>query len=134
MGYGFAESYIGERLALIGDAAHVVHPLAGQGANLGILDAAALAQILAETGGRKRDIGGHSALRRYERWRKGENRLMMCAMTGFKELFTRQEFPLPVIRNLGLNITDRLVPVKHLIMEYAMGIRGDLPEVARRPV
>jgi len=131
LGHGSAERYIGDRLALIGDAAHVVHPLAGQGANLGILDAAALSQVVTETYRRGRDIGDRQVLRRYERWRRGDDQFMMHVMTGFKELFTRQTPPLPQLRNLGLRITDRLPPVKHYLMEYAMGIRGDIPDVAR---
>ncbi len=134
LAYGAAEAYIADRLALIGDAAHVVHPLAGQGANLGILDAAALSEVLATAAGRQRDPGERPVLRRYERWRKGDNRLMMHVMTGFKELFTRQDFPLPLLRNLGLDITDRLPPLKHYLMEHAMGIRGDIPRAARIPV
>lgn len=134
LAYGAADDYVKDRLALIGDAAHVVHPLAGQGANLGILDAAALSQIITETATKDRDIGEWLALRRYERWRKGENQLMMHALTGFKELFTNQMFPLPVIRNLGLDITDHLPLLKHRIMQYAMGLRGDLPDTACVPV
>ncbi|MDX1518687.1 MAG: UbiH/UbiF/VisC/COQ6 family ubiquinone biosynthesis hydroxylase [Gammaproteobacteria bacterium] len=134
LGYGSADNYVQDRLALIGDAAHVVHPLAGQGANLGILDAAALYQIVTETLAGGRDPGEWLALRRYERWRKGDNRLMMQVLTGFKELFTNQQFPVPLIRNLGLDLTDRLPPIKHRIMEYAMGLRGDLPEAARIPL
>jgi len=134
LAYGAADDYVKDRLALIGDAAHIVHPLAGQGANLGILDAAALCQIITETAAKDRDIGEWLVLRRYERWRKGENQLMMHVLTGFKELFTNQMFPLPVIRNLGLDITDHLPLLKHHIMQYAMGLRGDLPDTARVPV
>ncbi len=131
LSYGSAESYVQPRIALVGDAAHVVHPLAGQGANLGILDAAALSQTLSETSARQRDIGSLSALRRYERWRKGENRLMMQVLTGFKQAFTQQTEPVKWLRNTGMQLTNRVPMIKRQIMQYASGLRGDLPDIAR---
>lgn len=126
-----AERYVEPRLALIGDAAHAVHPLAGQGVNLGFLDAAALAEALAEARDRRRDIGGIWALRRYERARRGDNMLMLGAMDGFKRLFSNEVPPLALLRSAGLSAVDRLSPIKHLFMRHALGMGGDLPRLAR---
>ena len=126
-----AECYCKDRIALVGDAAHSVHPLAGQGVNLGLLDAASLAQVLMEARKKNRDIGMMRDLRRYERWRKGENRLMMMVFEGFKYLFENQTVPVPLIRNMGLNIVDRNSLIKQFIMRRAMGLEGDLPLAAR---
>ncbi len=126
-----AEKYCLHRLALIGDAAHSVHPLAGQGANLGLMDAAVLAEVLVEAKKRNRDFATHHVLRRYERWRRGENNLMMNVFTGFKILFEQQDFPIPMIRNTGLKLLNRANPLKHWIMKRAMGLTGDLPELLK---
>ncbi len=126
-----AERYVTVGLALIGDAAHTVHPLAGQGVNLGILDAAALAEVLLDARAAGKDHASLAVLRRYERWRKGHNLLMMASMDGFKRLFGSDWWPLRAARNAGLTLTDRLSPVKHLIMAQAMGRGGDLPRLAR---
>lgn len=126
-----APRYVAPRLALIGDAAHAIHPLAGQGANLGLLDAAALAEVVSAAASAARDIGALATLRRYERWRKGDNLATMMAMDGFKRLFGTALPPLRWARNTGLNLTDAAPPLKNLIMQYAMGLRGDLPRVAR---
>jgi 2-polyprenylphenol 6-hydroxylase len=126
-----AARYVEPRIALIGDAAHVIHPLAGQGANLGFLDAAALAQCVAEAGARGRDIGGLDVLRRYERWRKGDNQLMQSAMDGFHLLFGSRNPLLVGVRGLGLAVSERLSPLKELYMRQAMGLSADLPALAR---
>jgi len=126
-----AERYVTERVALVGDAAHAIHPLAGQGVNLGLLDAAALAEVLLNARAKGRDLGGLSALRRYERWRKGGNLSMLAAMDGFKGLFGSQLPPLPLVRGLGMDLVDRMAPVKNLIMRRASGLSGDLPRLAR---
>ncbi len=122
--------YAKERIALVGDAAHAIHPLAGQGVNLGILDAAALAETVLSTYASRRDIGALHNLRRYERWRKGQNVTMMLSMDGLKRLFSAQSEPVKIVRNIGLNATNGLIPVKRFFMEYAMGDRGDLPKLA----
>jgi len=126
-----AETYIGNHLALIGDAAHAIHPLAGQGVNLGLLDAAALAEVLLDAHAKNKGIGAMHVLRRFERWRKGDNLIMMTAMDGFKKLFGSDELPLKWLRNEGLSITDKLPLVKNQIMLHAMGYKGDLPALAR---
>lgn len=124
-------NYVRERLALIGDAAHTIHPLAGQGVNLGLLDAAALLDVLSDAVMKGRDIGAYYVLRRYERWRKGDNLVVMAVMDGFKRLFGSSFVPLRIFRNAGLNITNGLLPVKTRIIEHAMGLKGDLPRLAR---
>ena len=126
-----AACYCRDRFALIGDAAHSIHPLAGQGANLGLLDAACLAQTLLHARRAGKDIGNRCVLRKYERWRRGENEMMMAVMDGFKYFFEKQDDPLPMVRNAGLNLVDGLGPVKHWIMRRAMGLTGDLPDAAR---
>jgi 2-octaprenylphenol hydroxylase len=126
-----AEQYVKPCLALIGDAAHTVHPLAGQGVNLGFLDAAALAAALDEAREKHRDIGGLWALRRYERARRGENLLMLAAMDAFKRVFSNASLPLAALRGAGLSTVDRLGPLKRFFMRQALGLGEDLPSLAR---
>lgn len=129
-----AQHYIQQRFALVGDAAHTIHPLAGQGVNLGLLDAASLSQMIAEARSVHHDFGSHATLRRYERWRKGETMAMMAAMDGFKRLFASE---LPMVqwaRSFGLNFTDVATPLKQVMMQYAMGLAGDLPQIAVQPI
>ena len=123
--------YVQPGLALIGDAAHVVHPLAGQGVNLGLLDAASLAQVLQQAHARCRPLGTLTTLRRYERWRRSENELMLAAMDGIERLFDNALPPLAWLRRNGLALSDRLTPLKRLLAERAMGLTGDLPTLAR---
>jgi 2-octaprenylphenol hydroxylase len=125
-----AHGYVKPHIALIGDAAHVVHPLAGQGVNLGLLDAAALAEVLLDAATEELDIGSTKVLRRYERWRKGENMLMLGVMDSFKRLFGSPLLPVRLLRNAGLDLTNAVGPVKNLIARRAMGLEGDLPRLA----
>jgi 2-octaprenylphenol hydroxylase len=122
-----AECYALERFALVGDAAHAVHPLAGQGVNLGFLDCAALAQTL---GAADSDPGELRLLRKYERWRKGENLLMLSALDGLNGLFSNRNPLLGFLRRNGLSLVDRVQPLKSLFMRRALGLTGDLPQVA----
>ncbi len=129
-----AKSYVSERLALIGDAAHTVHPLAGQGVNLGYLDAATLAEVLLDAAAEKKDIGTTRVLRRFERWRKGDNMVTVSITGGFRYLFSNDLPGVRELRNLGLSLTDAATPIKNLIMRRASGLEGDLPRLARRTV
>ena len=126
-----ARAYVKPGLALIGDAAHTIHPLAGQGVNLGILDAASLAQVITEAVIQRKDFAAYKTLRKFERWRRGENTLMMFSMSGFKNLFSNDRAELSLVRNFGLDLVNGLGPVKHKFMRHAMGLEGDLPELAR---
>ncbi|MGH8503855.1 MAG: UbiH/UbiF/VisC/COQ6 family ubiquinone biosynthesis hydroxylase [Gammaproteobacteria bacterium] len=125
---GQADRYVLPRVALIGDAAHGIHPLAGLGANLGFMDAAVLAETIGES---RRDIGSLRVLRRYERARRGDNELTMRAMEGFKFLFERQATGWRWLRGMGVNMTDAATPLKRLIMRRAMGLSGERPRLAR---
>ena len=127
---GHASQYTGLRFALIGDAAHRIHPLAGQGVNLGFLDAAVLAQVLADhLAATHADPGDPLALRRYERWRKGSNRITLGAMDMLNAVFTSNNTRVSRVAGVGLGLVDRLSPVKGLLADHAMGRRGDLPRV-----
>jgi 2-octaprenylphenol hydroxylase len=126
-----AERYVREGLALIGDAAHGIHPLAGQGVNLGFLDAAVLRDVVVEAVASGRDPGALAMLRRYERARKGGNLEMLAAMDLFKRLFSNDNRPLSRLRNLGLTLADRSGPLKRLVVRQAMGLSGERPSLAR---
>jgi len=119
-----AKHYIEEHLALIGDAAHTVHPLAGQGVNLGLLDAVVLAEEVLKAAEKHRSPGSLATLRRYERRRKTDNMAMLAAMDGFKRLFSNNITPLKLVRNLALNSIDKLSPLKNTMIKRAMGLSG----------
>lgn len=126
-----AQSYIAHRMALVGDAAHTVHPLAGQGVNLGMLDAAALAELICDANHAGTDIASHRLLRRYERWRRGDNAMMISILDGFYHAFKPQPAPIRMARSAALSVADNAGPLKHFVMRYAMGTGADLPRYAR---
>jgi len=126
-----AKRYVEPGLALIGDAAHVIHPLAGQGVNLGFLDAATLAEVLLHARSRGERLADLRVLSRFERRRMPHNLAMMAAMEGFERLFQADPLPLRWLRNAGLKWMDALPGGKALFVRQALGLSGDLPELAR---
>ena len=126
-----AQRYISERIALIGDAAHRTHPLAGLGANIGFVDAAALAETVSNAHQAGRDIGSLHTLRKYERWRRGQNARILNTMQGFKSLFGSESPALVSARRLGLALTNRAQPIKTMLTSHAIGLSGDLPQACR---
>jgi len=127
-----AKRYVESGLALIGDAAHSIHPLAGQGVNLGFLDAAVLAEVLLHALQRGEQPNDVRVLSRYERRRMPHNLAMMAAMEGFERLFQADPLPLRLLRNSGLNWVDDLPDAKALFVRRALGLAGDLPALAQR--
>ncbi|MCK0537070.1 UbiH/UbiF/VisC/COQ6 family ubiquinone biosynthesis hydroxylase [Alcanivorax quisquiliarum] len=127
-----ASEYVSDGVALIGDAAHVVHPLAGQGINMGMLDAAVLAEEFERASTRGLPFYHQSALARYQRRRRGHNALMLNVLHGFKVLFEQPSLEVRLMRNLGMNLFNRAAPVKRMLTRHALGRSGDLPALARR--
>lgn len=126
-----AKRYVQPGLALIGDAAHTIHPLAGQGVNLGLLDAAVLAEVLLAAANRGAQLGDPRILSRFERRRMPHNLTMMAAMEGFERLFQANPPPLRWLRNVGLKGVQALPEAKALFVRQALGLSGDLPALAR---
>lgn len=127
----YARQWIGNRVAIVGDAAHTIHPLAGQGANLGILDAAALAEQIIKLVEQDKDFGLAKNLRPFERWRKTEALKMVAAMEGFKRLFAGDHTVKKLIRDAGLSLANHSPFAKQKIIQHAMGLEGELPELAK---
>jgi len=126
-----AKRYVDNGLVLIGDAAHTIHPLAGQGVNLGLLDAAVLAEELQRAQARGERLADERVLSRYERRRMPHNLALMAAMEGFERLFQADPLPLRWLRNTGLKWVDRRPEAKALFVRQALGLSGDLPDLAR---
>jgi 2-octaprenylphenol hydroxylase len=127
-----AHHYVAQRVALIGDAAHVVHPLAGQGVNLGLLDAAALAQLLLDARQEREDPGALRVLRQYERWRKSEVAFISTAIDGFDRFLAHGRGPLSKLAQRGLGLVNRSQEAKRFFIARALGTGGELPRVAQR--
>ena len=126
-----AERYTANRLAVAGDAAHAIHPIAGQGFNLGIRDAAALAEVAVDAARLGLDIGATTALARYGRWRRADNFAMLAATDGLNRLFSNDIGPVALARRLGLAAVGRVPALKRLFMRHAMGELGEKPRLAR---
>ena len=126
------ERYVLDGVALIGDAAHVIHPLAGQGVNLGFLDAAMLMDVLTEARAHRESIGAMGVLRRYERARKGHNLAVQSAMDGFKHLFSNNNPALSLIRNLGLGVAHHVSPLRRQFERVALGEGVAVPSLGKR--
>lgn len=127
----YCREWVQDRIALVGDAAHTIHPLAGQGANLGMCDAAALAELLLTLHSEGKDIGLAKHLRPYERWRKTEATKMIATMEGFKRLFGGNNGLKKLVRDIGLTLTDKATPLKQSLIRHAIGLQGELPEMAK---
>jgi len=126
-----APRYVAQRVALVGDAAHVVHVLAGQGVNLGLMDAAALAQLVLAAAGEREDPGALGVLRAYERWRKSEVALMSTAIDAFDRLLAHGSGPLARVAQRGLSWVNRSQELRRLFIRRALGMSGELPQAAR---
>ncbi len=126
-----AEKLIAPRIALIGDAAHGVHPIAGQGLNLGLKDAAALAEVLAEAARLGEDLGSETVLERYARWRRFDNAALAAGFDAFVRLFSNDIAPVRFARNLGMAAVNRIGPLRRAFMQEAGGATGDLPRLLR---
>jgi 2-octaprenyl-6-methoxyphenol hydroxylase len=131
LGLMLAERYVARRLALVGEAAHLIHPIAGQGLNLGIRDVAALAELVIDTRRVGLDIGDDAVLGRYQRWRRFDTLLLAAVTDGLNRLFSNSIAPVQFARDLGFAAVQRLPPLKRLLMLHAMGLVGDLPRLVR---
>ncbi|HZP21189.1 MAG TPA: ubiquinone biosynthesis hydroxylase [Bauldia sp.] len=131
LGLTLARSFVKPRFALVGDAAHGIHPIAGQGLNLGYRDAAALAETIVDADRLGLDIGALSVLERYERWRRFDTVEMGLVTDGLNRLFSNDNPLVRLVRDVGLGIVDRLPGLKRLFMREAAGEGGDLPRLLR---
>ena len=131
LGLFTARSFIGERLALIGDAAHIIHPIAGQGLNMGLRDVAALAEAGADAARLGLDIGSADALERYQRWRRFDTAAMGVATDGLNKLFSNHSDVLRLARDIGLGMVERLPALKRVFIREAAGFTGDVPKLLK---
>jgi 2-octaprenyl-6-methoxyphenol hydroxylase len=127
----YVETRISERLALIGDAAYGIHPIAGQGLNLGLRDVAALAEVLTDAKRLGFDIGSVTFLEKYQKWRRFDSSVMLATTDGLNRLFSNDIGPIKVARDLGLAAINKLDPVKKVFMQHAMGSTGNLPRLLK---
>lgn len=126
-----AEKLVAPRIALIGDAAHGVHPVAGQGLNMGLKDAAALAEVLAEAARLGEDLGAETVLERYARWRRFDNAALAAGFDAFVRLFSNDIAPVRLARDLGMAAVNRIGPLRRAFMQEAGGATGDLPKLLK---
>ena len=131
LGLQHAERYADQRLVLVGDAAHAIHPIAGQGLNMGLRDVAALAELIVDRRRLGLDIAAPDLLARYTRWRRFDNILLAGVTDGLNRLFSNDLPPLRLARDVGLAAVDRLPPVKRFLMRHAMGVVGELPRLVK---
>ena len=131
LGLFTARSFIADRLALIGDAAHIIHPIAGQGLNMGLRDAAALAEVIADAARLGLDPGDANTLERYQRWRRFDTMSMGVATDGLNRLFSNQSDALRIVRDVGLGLVERMPALKRVFIREAAGFTGDVPKLLR---
>lgn len=131
LSYFVARSFIAERLALVGDAAHVIHPIAGQGLNMGLKDVAALAEVVVDAARLGMDLGGADVLERYQRWRRFDTMAMGVATNSLNFLFSNQSTLLRTVRDIGLGLVDRTPPLKNLFIRQAAGLTGEVPRLLK---
>ena len=131
LGYFVARSFIGERLALVGDAAHVIHPIAGQGLNMGLKDVAALAEVVVDAARLGIDPGQTDVLERYQRWRRFDTMAMGLATNSLNFLFSNESTLLRTVRDIGLGLVDRAPPLKGLFIRQAAGLAGEVPRLLK---
>ncbi|TWA69209.1 2-octaprenyl-6-methoxyphenol hydroxylase /2-octaprenyl-3-methyl-6-methoxy-1,4-benzoquinol hydroxylase [Azospirillum brasilense] len=126
-----AERFIAERVALIGEAAHAIHPIAGQGLNLGLRDVAALAEVIVDAHRLGLDVGSPEVLARFQRWRRFDTVLLAVVCDGLVHLFSNNIPPIKLARDVGMAVVNRLPPLKRFFMRHAMGVVGELPRMIK---
>jgi 2-octaprenyl-6-methoxyphenol hydroxylase len=131
LGLFTARTFIAERLVLIGDAAHIIHPIAGQGLNMGLRDVAALAEAVTDAARLGLDIGGDDVLERYQRWRRFDTMTMSVATDGLNRLFSNHSDALRLVRDIGLGLVERVPALKRVFIREAAGFTGDVPKLMR---
>lgn len=131
LSYFVARSFIAERLALVGNSAHVIHPIAGQGLNMGLKDVAALAEVVVDAARLGMDLGGVDVLERYQRWRRFDTMAMGVATNSLNFLFSNQSTLLRTVRDIGLGLVDRAPPLKNLFIRQAAGLTGEIPRLLK---
>ena len=131
LGLFIARAFVAERIALVGDAAHVIHPIAGQGLNMGLRDVAALAEAIVDAARLGLDIGGADVLERYQRWRRFDTMAMGVATNSLNLLFSNESKLLRAVRDIGLGIVDRAPPLKNLFIRQAAGLTGEVPKLLK---